>query len=94
MGILEEWPKEGRRVATVDKSVKKSVQVLLLLFQAFNQLKGMEDHSLDHFFQDPRPMGKNGGGQGRKRRGKKRKQKEKEKKFEDSYWLIPWRLMT
>jgi hypothetical protein len=37
---------------------------------------------------------KNGGGKGRKRRGKKGKEKEKKKKFQDSNWLIPWRLMT
>jgi hypothetical protein len=36
VGIWEDWPKKGGRVATGDKSVKKTFQVLLLLLHVLN----------------------------------------------------------
>jgi hypothetical protein len=56
MGVSEDGPKKGWRVAAVDKSVEKALQVSLLLLHIFNQLKETEDHSVDHAFQDARSV--------------------------------------
>jgi hypothetical protein len=54
VGVIKDWPKKGRRVATVDKSCKEVLQVSLLLSHILDQLEKKEDHSVDHTFQDAR----------------------------------------
>jgi hypothetical protein len=57
LGVMEDRAKEGRRVATGDKAIKKQVELTVFVLSIFNKLVETEKHSVDHTLQDSWRMG-------------------------------------